>query len=74
LYLLRLWRNEIDNEKIAKNFDDDKEVIYEVATFLEDIGWMRLEVDSYLKMTRKSKINMITRHRPLISFRRANIK
>jgi hypothetical protein len=69
--LLRLVNDHDSIGKIAENFDKDKRFIYEVVTFLEDIGWMRQKPDGYFKMTRKGKINMITRHRCLINFRRA---
>jgi hypothetical protein len=66
--MLRLVNDHDSIEKIAENFDDDKEYIQGIETFLEDIGWIKEKEDGDFKVTRKGKLNMITRQRPYINF------
>ena len=67
--MLRLTNDHDGINKIAENFGGDNEYIDGVANFLKDIGWMKQKPDGEFKMTRKGKVSVITRKRPLISFR-----
>jgi predicted transcriptional regulator len=57
-------------EEIAKNFDNDKQLISEVVKFLTDIRWIKQEANGIYKITTKGKNNMISRQKPLVNLGR----
>lgn len=57
-------------EELAKNFDNDKQLISEVVKFLTDIRWIKQEANGTYKITTKGTNNMISRQKPLVNLGR----
>jgi predicted transcriptional regulator len=55
-------------ERVAEDFDNDQRFISEVVDFLNDIGWIKQDMNGAYRITTKGKNSMITRQRPLVSF------
>jgi predicted transcriptional regulator len=68
--MLRLVNYHDNIEKIAKNFDNDNQLISEVYKFLNDIGWIKPDVNGTYKITTKGKNNTISRQKPLVNLGR----
>jgi predicted transcriptional regulator len=68
--MLRLVSYHDNIEKIAENFDNDNQMISEVFKFLNDIGWIKPDVNGTYKITTKGKNNMISRQKPLVNLGR----
>lgn len=68
--MLRLVNYHDSVEKITENFDNDKQLISEVVKFLEDIRWIKPDVNGTYKITTKGKNNMISRQKPLVNLGR----
>jgi predicted transcriptional regulator len=68
--LLRLVNDHDSIENIAEKFDNDKRLISEVVKFLNDIRWIKQDVNGEYKITTKGKNNMITRQEPLVNLGR----
>ena len=66
--LLRLVNDHESIETIAEDFDDDQRFISGVVDFLDDIDWIRQDMNGVYRITTRGKNGMITRQRPLVSF------
>jgi hypothetical protein len=55
-------------EKIAENFEDDKNFISGIIGFLIDIHWLKQDENGVYRKTRKGKTYTIKRERPILSF------
>lgn len=68
-YVLERLVNGRDNvEKIAEEFNNDKELILEIIDFLDEIGWLKQDRTGTYRITRNGKSNIIVRHRQEINF------
>jgi hypothetical protein len=65
----RLTNDQSSIEKIAKDFDRDKEFISGIIKFLKDIGWIQEDQNGSYQVTRKGQANTIVRKRPIVNFR-----
>jgi predicted transcriptional regulator len=68
--LLRLINDHESIETIAEDFDDDQRFISGVVDFLDDIDWIRQDMNGVYRITTKGKDSVITRQRPLVSLSR----
>ncbi|HZD36958.1 MAG TPA: hypothetical protein VE130_17270 [Nitrososphaeraceae archaeon] len=67
--LERLVNGHESVEKIAEDFDNDKEFILGVTDFLNEIGWIKQDPTSGIyRITGKGKTNTITRHKQIVTF------
>ncbi len=57
-------------EEIAEYSDNDKQLISEVVKFLNDIRWIKQDVNGAFKITTKGKNNMISQQEPLVNLGR----
>lgn len=57
-------------EEIAEYSDNDKQLISEVVKFLNDIRWIKQDVNGAFKITNKGKNNMISQQEPLVNLGR----
>jgi hypothetical protein len=55
----RLTNDQSNVERIAADFDDDKEFISGVVNFLKDIGWIKEDKDGSYEITRKGRVNTV---------------
>lgn len=67
--LLRLVDDLESIERVAEDFDNDQRFISGVVDFLKDIGWIKQDMKGAYRITTKGKNSMITRQRPLVSFK-----
>jgi len=68
--LLRLVNDHDSIEEIAEHSDNDKQLISEVVKFLNDIRWIKQDVNGVYKITTKGKNNMISQQEPLVNLGR----
>jgi predicted transcriptional regulator len=68
--LFRLVHDHDSIEGIAENFNNDKQLISDVVRFLNDIRWIKQDVNGIYKITTKGKNNMISRQKPLVNLGR----
>lgn len=68
--LLRLVNDHDSIEEIAEHSDNDKKLISEVVKFLNDIRWIKQDVNGVYKITTKGKNNMISQQEPLVNLGR----
>jgi hypothetical protein len=64
----RLTIDQSSTEKIAEDFDNDKNFISGVVDFLKDIGWVIQDRNGLYQVTRKGQTSTIIRVRPTIDF------
>ena len=68
--LLRLVNDHDSIEEIAEHSDNDEKLISEVVKFLNDIRWIKQDVNGVYKITTKGKNNMISQQEPLVNLGR----